>query len=221
MTILKNIRFSIFIILIIGIIPHSLYSTHIVGGDMTYRCLGGDQYEITLTFRRDCDNGASDAPLDDPATFGIFDQFGTLQLDLGDQLGRTFVPVQTNRIVDTNIEQNCILGNAGSLCVEEAIYRDTIRLPDRKLGYFIAYQRCCRNIILNNIDNPLEIGATYFTFISAEALDICNTQPVFNDFADIFACQGQEFRFDHSAFCLLYTSPSPRDGLLSRMPSSA
>ena len=24
-----------------------------------------------------------------------------------------------------------------------------------------------------------------------------------------------------STFCLLYTSPSPRDGLLSRMPSSA
>ena len=27
--------------------------------------------------------------------------------------------------------------------------------------------------------------------------------------------------FDVHAFCLLYTSPSPRDGLLSRMPSSA
>ena len=30
--------------------------------------------------------------------------------------------------------------------------------------------------------------------------------------------------FDHAAsgkICLLYTSPSPRDGLLSRMPSSA
>ena len=25
----------------------------------------------------------------------------------------------------------------------------------------------------------------------------------------------------HASFCLLYTSPSPRDGLLSRMPSSA
>ena len=25
----------------------------------------------------------------------------------------------------------------------------------------------------------------------------------------------------HSKYCLLYTSPSPRDGLLSRMPSSA
>ena len=28
-------------------------------------------------------------------------------------------------------------------------------------------------------------------------------------------------RFDMFATCLLYTSPSPRDGLLSRMPSSA
>ena len=29
------------------------------------------------------------------------------------------------------------------------------------------------------------------------------------------------FLFDHYKDCLLYTSPSPRDGLLSRMPSSA
>ena len=27
--------------------------------------------------------------------------------------------------------------------------------------------------------------------------------------------------FDYDNICLLYTSPSPRDGLLSRMPSSA
>ena len=33
----------------------------------------------------------------------------------------------------------------------------------------------------------------------------------------IFAKQS----FDQWSFCLLYTSPSPRDGLLSRMPSSA
>ena len=29
------------------------------------------------------------------------------------------------------------------------------------------------------------------------------------------------FLFSDSLYCLLYTSPSPRDGLLSRMPSSA
>ena len=37
-------------------------------------------------------------------------------------------------------------------------------------------------------------------------------------------CQNQKDRTDSAAkdkVCLLYTSPSPRDGLLSRMPSSA
>src|SRR5664279_1628296 len=32
---------------------------------------------------------------------------------------------------------------------------------------------------------------------------------------------GQGTRSDDIRICLLYTSPSPRDGLLSRMPSSA
>ena len=35
--------------------------------------------------------------------------------------------------------------------------------------------------------------------------------------ADIAA----EVQLPRSSLCLLYTSPSPRDGLLSRMPSSA
>ena len=35
------------------------------------------------------------------------------------------------------------------------------------------------------------------------------------------AAESEQRRGDHSEACLLYTSPSPRDGLLSRMPSSA
>ena len=35
----------------------------------------------------------------------------------------------------------------------------------------------------------------------------------------LLGCQPETF--DQTRRCLLYTSPSPRDGLLSRMPSSA
>ena len=35
------------------------------------------------------------------------------------------------------------------------------------------------------------------------------------------ALKGVMMELEDCAFCLLYTSPSPRDGLLSRMPSSA
>ena len=44
------------------------------------------------------------------------------------------------------------------------------------------------------------------------------------DFASLAASvenEHDEQFFDQAGSCLLYTSPSPRDGLLSRMPSSA
>ena len=45
---------------------------------------------------------------------------------------------------------------------------------------------------------------------------LCGRQAVMVLLFDVLLLQLQE-----KAFCLLYTSPSPRDGLLSRMPSSA
>ena len=36
-----------------------------------------------------------------------------------------------------------------------------------------------------------------------------------------YSAAGMRSPFDRPIDCLLYTSPSPRDGLLSRMPSSA
>ena len=38
---------------------------------------------------------------------------------------------------------------------------------------------------------------------------------------DISEKTQMELTYDYQKGCLLYTSPSPRDGLLSRMPSSA
>ena len=40
-------------------------------------------------------------------------------------------------------------------------------------------------------------------------------------YADLLSKSCMFIMFDQRGTCLLYTSPSPRDGLLSRMPSSA
>ena len=42
-----------------------------------------------------------------------------------------------------------------------------------------------------------------------------------NEECDQIIKLGYEYELTKSVTCLLYTSPSPRDGLLSRMPSSA
>ena len=62
---------SILLFLILNCCPQNIYATHIVGGEMNYRCLGNDQYEISLTIFRDCDTGVP--WFDNPASIGIFD----------------------------------------------------------------------------------------------------------------------------------------------------
>ena len=42
-----------------------------------------------------------------------------------------------------------------------------------------------------------------------------------NSLYALYNTKGQRYTKDMYKTCLLYTSPSPRDGLLSRMPSSA
>lgn len=175
----------------------SLTATHIVGGELTYRCLGNNQYEVTVVVRRDCENGADDAEFDDPAIIGVYDIFGALQLAIGN-LGTLQVPLTVDDTLANDQVFDCsVLG--GLVCVHETVYRDTVTLPWNKIGYILAYQRCCRNSIINNIIDPLETGATYFSRIEAEALNQCNSQPVFNNWPDVYACVDQELVFDHSA----------------------
>ena len=49
-----------------------------------------------------------------------------------------------------------------------------------------------------------------------------NSQPIEGELGDLQSIIDEALEQHRiSRFCLLYTSPSPRDGLLSRMPSSA
>ena len=54
-----------------------------------------------------------------------------------------------------------------------------------------------------------------------EAKVICNGEVVMTTGSTKPELHVDVWSGNHPFFCLLYTSPSPRDGLLSRMPSSA
>lgn len=175
----------------------TLNATHIVGGDISYNCLGNDQYEITLTVRRDCENAAQDADFDEPASVGVFEMNGGLLTDVGNQ-GRFLLPsVSTTIVASENVFDCSVL--SGIICVEEIVYRDTVNLPYNKQGYTLAYQRCCRNSIISNILDPLETGATYYVNIPEFVLNECNSQPVFTQWPDVYVCVNEDLVFDHSA----------------------
>ncbi|NNL91997.1 MAG: hypothetical protein HKO66_07185, partial [Saprospiraceae bacterium] len=176
----------------------SVLGTHIVGGQLSYKCLGNDQYEITLTVQRDCENGAEDAPFDDPAVVGVFNFSGSLLTALFDN-GRIEMPfIGEDTITNSEVFDCSVLGSA--ICVHQSTYKAIVSLPYNKKGYILAYQRCCRNSILENISNPLETGATYWVSITPEVLNMCNSQPVFNQWPDVYICANEDLEIDHSAF---------------------
>lgn len=63
---------------VLYLFPKFGFASHIVGGEMTYRCLGPGSgnttlYEISLTIYHDCLNGQPQAIVDDnPAFLGIY-----------------------------------------------------------------------------------------------------------------------------------------------------
>ena len=195
----------------------SNYAAHIIGGEITYECLGGDNYRFTMIVYRDCNGGGacfdsqlsgcnSGATLDGTVTVFIgTNQFTTITLDNPD----------VNPILP-NLSNPCLTAPP-NVCVEEGVYEFDLNLPASNQSYTITYQRCCRNNSITNIVAPGQTGATYTIELTPEAQSTCNNSPVFNDFPPIVICNGIDINFDHSATdaegdSLVYSFCSPLTG---------
>lgn len=188
-------------------------ATHIVGGEIYYDCLGNNDYRITLKVYRDCLNGV--APYDNPATVGIFDINGNLLNSVG-------LPFPGSAYVPPTINSPCYTPPT-SVCVEEAIYQGIVNLPPIAGGYVLAYQRCCRNNTILNLNNPGSVGSTYTINIPPTNLAICNSSARYSNFPPIYLCEGAPLVFDHSATdpdgdSLVYELCDPYDGATSALP---
>ncbi|MGB3079144.1 MAG: hypothetical protein WBB31_08730, partial [Saprospiraceae bacterium] len=184
-----------------------LKATHIVGGDMTYRCLGNNIYEIKLTMRRDCFQGAANAQFDDPASIGIYDGIShQLLVDLlGFPGGELRINFNADDTLNEFLHSDCSVVS-GDVCVHTTMYIKNIVLPYRASGYTLAYQRCCRNGTLNNIVDPLNTGMTIVAELSGTAQLECNSSPQFLAYPSIYVCVNKDIDFDAHAVDLEHDS---------------
>lgn len=170
-------------------------ATHIVGGEMTYTYLGNNRYKLRLDLYIDCINGSSGAiESDRTALFAIFTGSNR------QMLSGYPVSVQRSgpeRVTKTNY--NCIAVQPNA-CVDHYWYERTVTLTPRKGGYYVSFQRCCRNGTITNIVDPGGTGANYWAFIpNADEIGGGNSSAVFNELPPNFLCTNTPLKFDHSA----------------------
>lgn len=184
----SNVRYFFCLLIPLFLFEYG-YSEHIVGGELSYKCIGNNNYIITLKLYRDC-NG-SGAVFDDPTTITILNGSGQVEKTIDISFpGSSIVPNNT---------YNLCLTAPPNICVEEAIFTSTVNLPRVPGGYTLVYQRCCRNNSVLNIKSPSFTGASYVATIPDSLIASCNSSPVFKEFPPTVICVNEPVIFDHSA----------------------
>lgn len=180
---------------------------HIIGGEMTYVCIGEDPnnpgsnlYFVTMKVYRDCFGGGAafdSAPGGTTGTVSVYRDSANVQ-----ELFINTIILQAPEIntIDPSMVNNPCLLIPSNVCVQEGIYTFNVSLPvSQNHSYHLVYQRCCRNQTITNIVNPGAAGSTYTVEITPTGQNECNSSPVFNTFPPPVICVDAPMSIDLSA----------------------
>jgi len=188
-----NNHFYFIFLLLLFIQP--LKAAHIIGGDLSYTCLGYDDYLFTMTLYRDCLGGGAD--------FDSNGGGGTTEATVSVFAGGTLIRNMNLDSPDiSEIDLNSSIHPCPStlnLCVEQGVYEFIVTVPNFSDTYTITYSRCCRNATISNMLIPGETGMTFTVDIVPEAQDLCNNTPEFIAPPIPIVCVNEPLELDLSA----------------------
>ena len=232
---LKNIMRKALQLLLITIFSLNLANaSHIIGGDLTYECLGGNDYKIIMTLYRDC----SGIPLDNDESLEIISSCtATQNIDLV-QVDLDPTNPSTTGIIDTGYLCSDILNTPGSTTCDGGDYPGVfihkyeaiVNLADCS-DWLFRWGSCCRNPAyqypalnacgqnhndaITRVTNPDTWGMRLEATMDNSDGN-CNSSPNFLFTPRAFVCQGQEVFIDNGGVdpdgdSLVYELVAPLD----------
>lgn len=192
-------------------IPLFNYATHIVGGGFNVSWLGGDNYQITLRVLRDCRSGQ--APFNNSAWSGIFDR---VTHNKATEVELPLIKISKLQFVTPQC------GGSTNECTEEGLYQKVVSLSSfiftSNNGYYISWERCCRNNIISNINNPG--GASTAFYAEFPRSSTRNSTPKYTNNPVTLVCTNNPFTYnlnflDADGDSLVYSLTNPLNGNLS------
>lgn len=197
-------KFKLLLLLVFIFQCGNLRATHISGGDLTYKSLGGDLYEITLVLYRDC----AGIPVQNPETINCVSSNGS-----STSLQVSLVPGTGNEITFPCFGINTTCGGGNLPGFQRYEYKGTVQLPPSS-NWNLNWQDCCRNCAITTTQggcgNSFLIEANLNNLIAPN-----DNSPVFSNYPVAFLCLGENFTYNHGVLdlegdSLVYTFITPR-----------
>ncbi|MEZ5007047.1 MAG: PKD domain-containing protein [Chitinophagales bacterium] len=160
----------IFIVLSIITLTFGAKAAHLVGGNLSFQCMGNNSYSFNMEIYREA---FATAPPDSTAYLYVYniDNNNVFQILSKRFNGNGVAPVTNNTL-------ECGTVSSGqSPRYDFATYDfDPITLPPNIRGYRVVYQRCCRsNAVINLANNfdGISQGSTYEVIITPQMMADC------------------------------------------------
>jgi hypothetical protein len=173
-------------------------ATHIVGGEFELKHVSGNNYKLSLKMYFDEVNGNGEIltnPSDQSFTASIFSK-ATNQFISSVYLYKTSTSKvnYTDPLCSRAELKTLILLYDGNLVLDPAIYNE----PS---GYYVVWERCCRNGVINNIVAPGATGQAFYLEFPAATFEgnlFVNSSPsLFPPLSD-YGCVNKPFYYDFS-----------------------
>ncbi len=194
-------------------------SSHIVGGELVFKTLKGVQatHRIGLNLYFDEINGIPQAE-DQIVNLFIFQKSNN----------RRVTSIQAPKVGRKNITYaNPQCGNSGLKTLFISYALDVVLNPEEfndPEGYYIVWDRCCRNNVIDNIKTPGDVGSLFSVFfppLTKNGTLFLDSAPEFSEIQGDYACLNADFYIDFKATdadgdSLVYALSTPVTGFSNR-----
>jgi gliding motility-associated-like protein len=197
-------RYITILIFLIGI-SNQIKASHAMGGELTYKCVGGNSFVFELVFYRDC-NGAEVNIVSENLRVWNHPTITSINLPF---VNRQDVSPYCNALPGFASQLECGIGSSGGNgvgAIERVIYRslpialDGIPPPE---GWIFTYENYSRSNSLTNISNPSTYGITLaakmFPIPGTTGTGCSDSSPQFLQEPYFVSCTGNPYQYNMNA----------------------
>ena len=171
----------------------SVKASHVMAVDVTYTCLGNNEYEFTVTVYRDCAGSTlgTNQTLNFKSASCNLNFKETLSLESSKEV---------SAVCSTSVSKTTCNSLSGTIPGTEAhTYKKKVTMPASCNDWIVSWSNCCRNSAITNLTSPGS-QSLYIEVSLDNTNNLCNNSPQYASLPVPYICSNQQFTYNHGAY---------------------